>query len=328
MRVFIAGLGSIGTRHARNLRALGVSDILACDTDEAQRTRIGSQLGVAVTPHFDEIEAFRPDLTVICTPSAMHVGQAKKAASAGSHLFIEKPVGLDIDAVADLAAEVERRGLFAHIGSNWKFHPAFRRMKQLIDSAAIGRVVSAQVKFGWWLPDWRPGQDYRKVYAARRALGGGVINDNHELDLLAWLFGPIRDWRGFKASCPELETDVDDVASLVLQFESGSIATLSLDYIERVYTRWYHITGTLGSLSWDYNDGVILIRRRSPEANLRIDVQQLDLNDMFVEQMRHVLSEVKEGGKPVTPIAAALDIMRIQQSREQVTEFCSSGGGE
>ncbi len=299
-------------RHSRNLKILGVEHIVGMDPTGARRDRFAEEIGSDVTADINGVLECGADLAVIASPNCFHIAQALACARAGCHLLIEKPLGTSLDGIPDLLSEVDNRQLFAHVGSNWKFHPAFQTMKTLIDDAAIGRIAGAQVLAGQWLPDWHPWEDYRQGYSARADLGGGVVLDSHELDYLSWLLGPVSHATGATAHSGLLEIDTEDVAAVCLRFESGALATLQLDYIQRDYRRRYHICGELGTIEWDMRSETVTCYRADSGKAEKIQTPMGDINDMYVAQLRHVLDGIADGLPPVTPVSAAARILEVQ----------------
>jgi len=310
MKVAILGLGSIGRRHGRNLRALDCT-VTGFDPSEDRRAQFIKETGNAAVADSGAALA-GADLACICSPNRFHTDQAIQAASQGCALFIEKPVGIDRAAVAALQAEVETHALFAHVGSNWKFHPAFTTMQALLAEGVLGRVTGAQVMAGQWLPDWHPWEDYRQMYSSQRRLGGGILLDSHEFDYLTWLLGPVTGVAGMAGRSGALDIDTEDVAAVALRFANGALATVQIDYIQREYRRRYHISGDQGTLEWDMATGVIRLFEAASKSTRTIEVGMADLNDMYIAQSRHILAGAKGKEKPVTSIrqaAAVLDIL-------------------
>lgn len=312
MRVAVLGLGSIGMRHARNLWSLGIQDLVGMDPTPERRRRFESELGGRTVESLEAALATDPNLAIVASPNVFHLPQALACARAGIALLIEKPLGTDHAAVSDLLTETEARNLFVHVGSNWKFHPAFTTMKALLDEGRIGRVVGAQVLAGQWLPDWHPWEDFRQGYSARRDLGGGVVFDSHELDYLTWLLGPAEALVGFALHSRALEIQTEDVAGACLRFPGGAVATLQLDYIQREPRRRYHLTGTEGTIEWDLQAAAIRLYTAADKLTQTIDCRIDDLNEMYVAQTRHVLQGVRTGCTPVTPLAHAARVLELQ----------------
>lgn len=313
MKVAVFGLGSIGRRHARCFQAAGAKAIVGMDPSEDRRREFAEGLPGAETVA-DEASALAaaPDLVVVASPNVHHVRQARLAVEAGVPVFVEKPLGVDFAQAEALAALVRERGAYLHMGSNWKFHPAFQAMKRLIDDGAIGRPLSGQVLAGQWLPDWHPWEDYRRMYAARTDLGGGAVFDTHELDYLTWMFGPAARLVGLTGRSGALEIETEDVAAAVILFESGALVTLQTDYLQRVPQRRYLIAGERGTVEWERN-GPVVLRRPAAEPET-FAAETPDINAMYEAQAARVLDDVRTGAAPLTGVDQALAVLRLQHA--------------
>jgi predicted dehydrogenase len=243
-----------------------------------------------------------PDLVIVSNPSNLHVATARAAVDRGLNVFVEKPLGDSPDGVAALVAEAERCQVVAAVGYQLRFHPCVERAKAAISEGMIGRVLSVRAQVGEYLPGWHKYEDYRQMYASRRDLGGGVIlSQIHELDYLYWLFGlPARVF-SVGGHLSDLELDVEDVASTIMQMdgERGSIPVhLYQDYVQRPPARSCDVVGTQGKLALDlvaprlqrYNESGELVEDFAPAGFVR--------NDLFLDQTRHMLKCVAREAEP------------------------------
>jgi predicted dehydrogenase len=317
MKVLIVGLGSIGMRHGRNFEDLDCQIVAGVDPDQSRRERFAQTFPGRAFGDLEEALDTQPDLVVIASPSVFHVAQATTCVARGTHLLIEKPLGPAMNGVPELIHAIEESGVFAHVGSNWKFHPALLTLKRLIDEGVPGPVASAQVLAGQWLPDWHPWEDYRKGYSARVDLGGGVVLDSHEFDCITWLLGPIAELVGLVARSDALETESESVACACVRFESGALASVHVDYIQRDYRRRYLVAGPAGTVEWDYSTALITVYRApenagDPPIRETIDVSLEDLNEMYIAQARHVIDGVHGRCPPVTSVSAAAAVLTSQ----------------
>ena len=170
-KFLIAGLGSIGRRHFRNLIALGEKDIILLRShhatlpdDELSGYPIETDLPTA-------LKKYKPEAVIVANPTALHFDIAIPAAQAGCSILVEKPISHNLDRADELERAAEKGGGRLLVGFQFRFHPGLIRTKQLITDGEIGRVISANVHFGEYLPDWHPWEDYRKGYAARADMG-------------------------------------------------------------------------------------------------------------------------------------------------------------
>jgi predicted dehydrogenase len=318
MRFLVVGTGSIGQRHARNLAALG-QDVLAWDPDERRRAQTAEIPGVAVMASQAEALAARPDAVVVCTPPAHHVAVARSALDAGAHVFIEKPIAHESAAVPALIAEAARRGVRLAVGFNLRLLPSLARVRALLDAKRIGRVLSARVEFGAYLPDWRPGRDYRDGYAVSAALGGGILLDAiHELDYLGWLLGDADEVVAATEHASDLAGDTEDLAEVTIRFASGVLAQVHLDYVQRAYRRTFHVIGADGVIEWNYPAHTVTVHDADGAPHLE-DYRALDgePNDMYVEEMRHFIRSVQGAEPPLVDGREALRSLLLVEAAKR-----------
>ncbi len=298
MKILIAGLGSIGRRHLRNLLALGERDILLYRThhstlpeDELAPFPVETDLKMAL--------AHKPDAVIVANPTALHLAVAIPAAQAGCHLLLEKPVadkvGPDLNA---LRTAVNAAGVETLVGFQFRFHPVLGQVKAVLDAGKIGRPLSFRAHWGEFLPGWHPWEDYRQSYAARKDLGGGVVNTLcHPLDYLRWLFGEVGSLFAHTGQVSDLDIDVEDLAEITLRFESGVIGSVHLDYFQQPPAHWLEITGTGGRLRWDNDTGIAKVYYA--EENRWEEIAppgDFERNALFLAEMAHFLALVRGGG--------------------------------
>lgn len=338
MKYLIAGLGSIGRRHMRNLIALGERDIVLYRTrkstmpdDELAGFPVETDLQIALEKH-------KPDAVIVGNPTSMHLDVAIPAAEAGCFILLEKPISDSTERLDQLEAAVKRSGSKVLTAFQFRFHPGMVRAKQLISDGEIGRVISAHVHFGEYLPAWHPWEDYRKGYAARADMGGGVVlTQCHSLDYLPWLAGRAETVWGFTGKLSDLEVDVEDTAEIGLRLEGGALGNLHLDFNQQPPVHRFQIVGTKGSIHWDLSDGATRIYRASAasmETSTGMGVKAggdwqtyplpegWERNVMFVEQMKHFVAVVHGEAEPSCTLQ---DGIRVQRLIAAVHESQKSG---
>ena len=187
--VAVLGCGSIGNRHLRNLSALGCTGLVAFDPDPQVGATVARESGIPVTSSIDEVWEWSHAIALIAAPTNHHIELALAAAQTGCHLFIEKPLSHTLENLSPIVEEVERRGLVSMVGCNMRFHPGPSQVKWWLNDGIIGKIMSARIQTGSYLPGWRPQQDYRTSYSASQEWGGAVLDCIHEIDLALWLLG-------------------------------------------------------------------------------------------------------------------------------------------
>jgi predicted dehydrogenase len=186
----------------------------------------------------------------------LHLDVAIPAAEAGCHLLLEKPISHNLDRVDELLAAVKRGGGKVLVGYQFRFHPGLQAVKRWLVEGRIGKPISAHAHWGEYLPDWHPWEDYRQSYAARRDLGGGVVLTLcHPFDYLRWLMGEVVSVASWTGQIGELDLEVEDIAEAILEFDSGAVGHVHLDYVQRPPAHRLEIIGTEGTIRWDNADG-------------------------------------------------------------------------
>ncbi len=317
-RALVVGCGSIGRRHAKNLKSLGLRRLAFCDTNvEALQQCRKDVEGELFSNYGEALGSFKPDLVLVCTPPVYHVEEALLALRARAHVFIEKPLSHESSGVEILIAEARRHDRSVQIGYNLRFHPGLQILKELIDSGKIGRVLWLNVEAGQYLPDWRPWQNYRESYSARKELGGGIILDgSHELDYICWLLG-----RPTEVSCRAehlsgLEVDVEDSAWIYLTFPERRRAELHLDFVQRTYTRTCKVVAETGTALWDFTSQDVRWFS-ADEPGWHSIPYVFEANDMYVAEMRHFLESLGRGTGPLIDLEQGRDLIRVVEAAKK-----------
>jgi glutamate-1-semialdehyde aminotransferase/spore coat polysaccharide biosynthesis protein SpsF (cytidylyltransferase family)/predicted dehydrogenase len=317
-RALVVGCGSIGRRHARNLKSLGVKQLGFCDTSpEALKQCLEEAPGEIFSDYSEALQKFKPDIVLLCTPPVYHVDEARAALRAHAHVFIEKPLSHESSGIQALIAEARRRDRNVQIGYNMRFHPGLQILKEVIDSGKIGRVMWLNVEAGQYLPDWRPWQNYRESYSARHELGGGIILDgSHELDYICWLLGRPTEVTCRAEHLSSLDVDVEDSAWIYLSFPERRRAELHLDFVQRVYTRTCKVVGESGTAFWDFS--VPEVRWFSTEHSTWNSVPFVfEANDMYVSEMIHFLESLGTGTGPMIDLDQGRDVIRVVEAAKK-----------
>jgi hypothetical protein len=209
MKVAVIGYGSIGNRHADNLRSLN-HEVFPID--------IGGQL------------KFDVDCAFICTPTQFHVEQAIEYINRDIPVFIEKPLTYSLEQLDKIEKTMEGRKLLTMVACNNRFHPSLLKAKTVADT---GKVIFARAEAGYFLPFWRK-TDYRKSYSAS-IYGGIVLDDIHSFDYMYWLFGNFKEIKTVVGKVSDLEIAKEDIAESSIIFDRGVTGSIHCDYLMKNY---------------------------------------------------------------------------------------------
>jgi predicted dehydrogenase len=319
MRVALVGLGSIGRRHLANLRALE-PDAEIVVVRHARNDEGVPEGADGVMFSLDEALAESPDLTLICGPTSTHVQTGLACLRSGAHIFVEKPLGIDAAGAAALVAAASTAKCALLVGYNLRFLPSLRRLRDELHGGSIGRPMTLRAEVGQFLPDWRPGRDYRETNSARADFGGSVeLELSHEIDYVRWLLGEAASVDAVLARTSDLEIDVDDTAELLLRFRSGAIASVHMDMAQRSTTRTCRIAGVNGTLTWDGISGEV--RRYVPNEGWTVlHAGDGDRNVMYVAEMAHVLACVRGEAEPLIGGIDGLRTVEIARAARRASD--------
>ncbi|OGH72377.1 MAG: hypothetical protein A2921_04460 [Candidatus Magasanikbacteria bacterium RIFCSPLOWO2_01_FULL_43_20b] len=318
--ILIIGGGSIGKRHLRNLLSLGERNVAVVETNPERAEADKKEFNIPVYNSLEEIFDKKFDVVFVCSPSVYHLENSLWAAGKGSDLFIEKPLSHNLARVDKLIDSVREKKLITMVGSNWKFYPLFQKMKELIDVGAIGKVLSARCQFGQYLPDWHPWEDYQHGYSANKKLGGGILLDSHEFDYLSWFLGDVKKLSCFAKKISSLKIDVEDVAEIILEFKSGAVGEIHLDYLQRFNQRNFEFFGEKGTIIWDTNlKKVVLMTKDRGQEEFFLD-SAYDVNTMYVEEVRYFLACVEKRKETITPVGKGAQILGLIMAAKESAE--------
>src|SRR5512145_3136470 len=141
-KFLIAGLGSIGRRHFRNLIALGETDIILLRShratlpdDELAGYPVETNLAEALKKH-------KPDAVIVSNPTALHLDVAIPAAEAGCAILLEKPIAEDLLRVDELRQAAAKSGSQILVGFQFRYHPTLNKARELIQSGVLGKILT------------------------------------------------------------------------------------------------------------------------------------------------------------------------------------------
>jgi len=319
LSVLIVGCGSIGQRHARVLKGLGVRDIRACDPVLEQRNTLRAQVPSArLYDAYDSALTDSPDTVLICTPSQTHIPMAVGAIEAGCHVLCEKPLSNTtegIDGLSRLAADQNKKVMVALC---FRYHEGLLKAKRYLDSGRVGRLISVRALVGEHLPEVRP--DYRNLVAAGFYSAFDLM---HDLDLAIWYANqPIRRFHvvsGPYALYSELGTDLPDIAEILLEFEDRCVASVHLDFFQRPRRRQMELIGTDGVVIVEFArwDGCTLSVYDAIKGDWEHEEITTERDDMFRAEDREFLEAVAEDQPILCTIEEGLKSLRVVATAQQ-----------
>ena len=269
IHVGLIGAGNISQTHARAAAAIpGVSVAAVHGANGAKARELAASHGAAA---YDSLDAFLDhepmDMVVIGSPSGVHAAQGVAAARRGLHVLVEKPIDVTTERADELIAAAEESGVRLGVLFQDRLKPGIVKLKQLVDSGGLGRVLSVSARVPWYRPP-----DYYRLsrWRGTAALdgGGALMNQGiHTVDLLLWVLGDVIRVQARTATLLH-EIESEDTALALLEFASGAAGVLEASTATYPgYPRRVEITGTEGTAVLEH-DRLVSADLRTPRPEL------------------------------------------------------------
>lgn len=283
MKVLIIGLGSIAKKHIKAIRKFRPnSEIWALRSHEnaAKIKNIYNIFSWQEVP--DDL-----DFILISNPTSEHFQTINKALKYRVPLFIEKPPLMSLEGAEKLLELVKKEKIRTYTAFNFRFHPVLIWLKDILKEK---NVLEVQAYCGSYLPDWRPGQDYRNNYSAKKKMGGGVHLDLiHEMDYICWIFASPLQVSGYQRKVSPLEIDSVDYAHYYLFYNQMS-CTITLNYFRRDPKRQIEIV--MENESWV----VDLLANKVTNSKGEVIFQSNEpVSATYSSQMRYFIETLESG---------------------------------
>jgi predicted dehydrogenase/nucleoside-diphosphate-sugar epimerase len=334
IRIAIVGLGKMGVSHTALFSRIPGARVAALVDVNPRLGAIVRGMGFRA-PFFpslaEAITETGPDGVVIATPNHTHAPLARLAAAHRVGVLIEKPLAESLDAAMDIASSLAEAGVPASCGYTLAYLPTFEKVKDLLDSGALGRVHGFQASMF-----------LSEVFAARAGwryasatAGGGVLPNlaSHLLFLLHWFFG---DVERVEATTESLFTQVDDAAHIRLAFTNGVAGTVETSWSLEGYpmsVTTVTVEGEHGRLVANDEEISLVLARQAgglPEGESRIhaaDLPQQALYDIggeaYFKEDADFVAALRTGQPVRTSIARAV---HVQAMLEAIFRSAAQGG--
>lgn len=302
MKVLIIGLGSIAKKHVAALTAIDPGVKILALRHSASAPPVDNVQSIFSLEEIGQA----PDFIIISNPTSDHVATIRQCLTQNVPLFIEKPLSHRLEGVENLIQQIKKQNIPTYVGCNLRFRSCLQFVKQyLVENECVVNEVNAYC--GSYLPEWRPGADFRKIYSANREAGGGVHLDLiHELDYLFWLFAEPatvqKQWR----SSSSLRIDAVDYANYNLNYDSFTVS-LILNYFRRDAKRTLEIL-------FDDDTWMVDIINNSVTSlcsGKNIFASEEKIIDTYRKQMEYFLQAIRKEQPLMNDIEEAFKVLKI-----------------
>lgn len=295
LKILVVGIGSIGRRHSDVLfSALGCRDITLWDPiAENAAKHAANYEGMKTVATFEEGLAQKPDAVFICSPPALHMEQAEAAVLAGAHVMVEKPLATNMESLKRVMALAKEKNRFVSVALCNRYHKGLQRIKQVIDSGALGKVINIRGAMGEFFPESRP--DYRQTYYVKY---NGCFELIHAVDYTVWLAGgePTEIY-GIYGSDAELGFESPDNAEVLFRTDKGVTCAVNLAFYQRPSRCELFVYGTEGSCELRYTHTDYTLHTYTHESGCWTEerVEGLYRNMMFEAENQEFLESIVSG---------------------------------
>lgn len=286
LNIGMVGYKFMGKAHSNAYRALPMffpdaavkpEMSVICGRDAEAVSEAAKQFGWRETVH-DWRELVRRkdiDLIDINAPSDTHKDIAIAAAEAGKHIFCEKPLALTLQDSQEMLEAAEKAGVKHMVGFNYRFSPAVRLAKKLIDEGRLGKIYHMRA---WFLQDWILDPEFPLVWRLQKDIAGsGSLGDlgAHLIDLAHFLVGDLQEVIGMSETFvkerplaekmtglsaksggggPKGPVTVDDATLFLARFAGGALASFEATRFAAGHrsTNAFEINGSKGSVRFDF----------------------------------------------------------------------------
>ncbi len=306
-KILLIGCGSIGQRHARLLSERKDIRLWICDSVPANLEPLKGKGNIEkLFTDFQEGLKQKPDMVWVCTPENSHAFLAVAALENGAHVFCEKPLADTMEAGERIQKAVHAAKKVFAVGYTFRYTKVFKTIKDLIDQKGVGNIVGGQVCLG----------SYETLRRARtdayiKQPWGLLLTYTHEIDYLRCFMGPIQKVAGFQASLGRMEKKADpNVIGSVFQFQSGSIATVHLDYVQDPSLRSINLIGDKGKISFMNKSPSLEVFKYDTGQTEQIDITQ-NSDEPYIEEHNEFFKAVENQTAAIVEVDDACETLNV-----------------
>lgn len=315
LSALVVGYGSIGRRHARVLREIGLADVRVCELQADLRSQAAETFGEGrVFDTFERGLAAAPDAVFVCTPTTLHIAQAVQAVRSGMDVCVEKPLGMNRAECEELSRAVDECGAIAMPAHCFRFHEGLLRVKEWLRQGRIGRVICVRGSVGEFIPEPMP--NYLDMHVSRY---NGAYELMHDIDIAIWFAGQAPERvTAIDGTYSDLGMQSPDVVETLMHFPGRVLASVHLDFFQRARRRQTEVMGSEGTIiaefaRWDACNLSVY------DANKRQWTHEsivTDRDDMFQHEDRAFLESVVSRKQPPVTLAEGTTAVAVVEASQ------------
>jgi predicted dehydrogenase len=314
------GLGSIGQRHIRNLRKILGENInfyafrqtkhapLINKNGKKIKGSIEEKYNIKLINKLDKIYRENIDLVFITNPSSLHIETVLKIKNLkNTYIFIEKPLDSNLKKIKELKYFLKNNNNKIFVGFNLKLHPGYLKLKNIINKDKIlGKLNYSIFKYGENLKNFHTYENYKKSYASKTSLGGGVcLTSIHEIDMMLDLFTHSKVVNYHSDNISNLKIDAEDFSISTHKnffLKKRVLSIIILDFFQANTERYIKLIFEKGEIFLDLHRFYLSITTPKNFKKYRF---KNDKNLMYIEEIKIFLNLFKKNKK--VPVSFSLE---------------------
>ena len=297
IKFLIIGFGKAGKRHFDIIQSINIKKSIAILESSRNKNLLKQYNNIVKIKDLTAIKKYRPDITIIASPSSFHISDSINLLKLNSSLLIEKPLSNSTENLDNLKKLVLDSKLYCLVGYNMMFLPSYIKFRKILKSNKYGYIKKVEIKHLTFMPAWRD-MKYENVVSSNSSLGGGVLLElSHEIHYMVKLFKNLKYISGVIKKNDNFHADVESYCNL--NFLSNSNIdqnsfkiNIKMDFFSKKFVRYCKVHTNKGILIWDYNSrNIKFINSANKKETL---YEQNESNDIsYINQMSYFLKNYK-----------------------------------
>ena len=318
IKFLIAGCGSIGLRHIACLCTRKDVEIAAFDLNVEAKQKVMA-IDDRIRFYSDCDQAFaeeKPLVTIVCTPNSSHKQMTLKAFSSGSHVLCEKPIADTVGDGIEMVEAAKNYSRFLAVGYTERYRESFDYITNKIKSGELGNLIGGRAMVGTYNTLLCAKSDFRS-----RVFGTLLVDYTHEIDMLRSIFGEVKDvvCKANSIAVKELKA-TPSLASLLLEYESGALVSIHMDYVQHPQRRIMEFYGDRQVVEFDMQLDQVKVFDCDRKG---YEVIQFDniRNERFSLEHQDIINSVTKGTPPRVDGHGAVEVLKIAEiALNQITK--------
>jgi len=326
MRALLIGLGSMGKRRIRNLKAIGITHITGFDKRDDRRREAEDKYRIRTTAELTDDILGENDIYIISTPPDKHLDYMKLAVKQGKPAFVEASVIKD--GLEELSRAVKSSGVLIAPSCTFRFHSGVKTIKKIVKSGKYGKLCNFIYVMGQYLPDWHPWENIKEFYVSKRETSASREMVPFELTWLLDITGYPEEAFAFYGRTHDLGVDIDDTYNVNLKFE-GFLGTIVVDVVSRFATRSLIMNLEKAQIRWNWEEKTIKLYDadskeweyyRETEGRAEDDYNKNIVEEMYIDEMRAFVDAAKGIVTFPNSLDEDIEILSLLEMTEQTNK--------